>query len=98
MFIFITLIYYLLIYFIFIKHHSHFQTAQKNLADTSFFHTQCENSNDVIPCVRHTPCKKYEHTTLSYLLNVNYNIPRACLLNRSPVPAMDLDQACDVTC
>ena len=30
-----------------------------------------------------------------------YNIPRACLLNRSPVLAMDLkaiDQACDVTC
>ena len=30
-----------------------------------------------------------------------YNIPRACLLNRPPVPAMDLkaiDQACDVTC
>ena len=33
--------------------------------------------------------------------NSIYNIPRACLLNRSPVPAMDLkamDQACDVTC
>ena len=30
-----------------------------------------------------------------------YNIPGACLLNRSPVPAMDLkaiDQACDVKC
>ena len=33
--------------------------------------------------------------------NKIYNIPRACLLNRPPVPAMDLkaiDQACDVTC
>ena len=30
-----------------------------------------------------------------------YNMPRACLLNRSPYPSMDLkaiDQACDVTC
>ena len=24
------------------------------------------------------------------ILKLNYNIPRACLLNRSPVPAMDL--------
>ena len=27
---------------------------------------------------------------LKGVINVNYNIPRACLLNRSPVPAMDL--------
>ena len=47
------------------------------------------------------PCNKYEHTTLSYLLSVDYYIPRACLLNRPPVPAVDLkakDQTCDVTC
>ena len=28
---------------------SHFQTAQKNWAYVSFFHTQFENSNDVTP-------------------------------------------------
>ena len=45
------------------------------------------------------PCNKNEQITPSYLLSVNHNIPRACLPNRLPVPAMDLkaiDQACDV--
>ena len=40
-------------------------------------------------------------TSLSRLSKYHYNIPRACLLNRSPVPAMDLksnSQAYDVTC
>ena len=36
------------------------------------------------------PCNKYEQIMLSYFLSVNYNIPRAWLLNRSPVPAMVL--------
>ena len=39
---------------------------------------------------------------IAFMINkLNYNIARACLLNRSPVPEMDLkaiDQACDVTC
>ena len=36
------------------------------------------------------PCNKNEQITPSYRLSVNCNIPGAWLLDRSPVPAMDL--------
>ena len=71
-----------------------FSNCTEELSFASFFYTQFENSNDVIPC------NKYEQITPSYRLSVNHNIPRACLLNRLQVPAMDLKsnrQACDVT-
>ena len=32
-----------------VRHHSHFQTAQKNSAHASFFYTQFDNSDDVTP-------------------------------------------------
>ena len=40
-------------------------------------------------------------SNLKQASEIDHNIPIACLLNRSPVPAMGLQsnsQACDVTC
>ena len=43
----------------------------------------------------------YFRLLYNHVSNFCYNIPRACLLNRLPVLAMDLkaiDQACSITC
>ena len=42
-----------------------FSNCTEELSFASFFYTQSENSNDVIPC------NKYEQITPSYLLSVN---------------------------
>ena len=43
---------------------------------------------DCFPELTSTKYRKRDFLSVFYA--ENYNIPRACLLNRSPVPAMDL--------
>ena len=52
-----------------------FSNCTEELSFASFFYTQFENSNDVIPC------NKYEQITPSYRLSVNYTLGVIALVN-----------------
>ena len=54
-----------------------FSNCTEELSIASFFYTQFENSNDVIPC------NKYEQITPSYLLSVKYIVTEMATKDKS---------------